>query len=132
MEDPHRAQLTQYVQQAYQSGASIEAIRAGLLRNGWRRDMVEPILAEFQAAIKPVDPHRTRNAILWIVGPLAALTLTALLQLVVRFFWVSVDDMGVIGIFRIVINMLSIIVGMAAVPMMIIGPIIGIVKLSKK
>jgi len=132
MEDPHRAQLAQYVQQAYKQGASIDTIRAGLLSSGWRDDVVAPILAEFQATIKPVDPHRTRNAILWIVGPVIVFILIAFLQLIIRFFWVRNDDMGVIGIFRIVINIFSVVVGIIAVPMMIVGPIVGIIKLTKK
>lgn len=131
MEDQQRTQLTQYIQQAYQSGASLDAIRSQLLKSGWREDIVEPVLTQFRTTIKPADPHKVRNGVLWIVGPVVALIIVALLQLVVRFFWSNVDDMGVIGIFRIVINIISLIVGMVSVPMMIIGPIVGIIKLSK-
>jgi len=132
MEDSHRAQLATYVQKAYKSGASIDAIRAQLLKSGWRDDIVEPVLAEFQVAHKSADPHRVRNAVLWIVSPFILFGIAALAQFIMRFTLNSSDNMGVISIFRIVINIFSLIFGLVAVPLIIVGPIVGILKLSKK
>ncbi len=132
MEDQQRTQLIQFVQQAYRSGASIDAIRAQLISSGWRDDVIEPVLVDFQAARKQADPHRVRNAVFWMVGPFAVFIVQGLLWFIIRLFWIRNEDMGIIGIFRIVINIFAIIVGMIAVPMMIIGPVIGITKLIKK
>lgn len=132
MEDQQRTQLTQYIQQAYQSGASLDAIRSQLIASGWRTEILEPVLTQFQATIKPADPHKVRKAIFWIAGPYVVILLVAVLEFVVRFIGSQRDDMGVISIFRIVINIFAIIIGVVAVPMMIVGPIVGIVKLTKK
>lgn len=95
--------------------------------------MINPVLAQFQPAVaKPTDPHRVSKAIWWIIGPFVALLLVAAVQLLVRFVTSSTSSMGVIGIFRIAINLLTVLVGIVAVPMMITGPIPGIVKLVKK
>lgn len=133
MQEQQYQQLTQYIQQATQLGVPTETIHANLLSNGWPEVVIAQLLSQQQPVAAPADPNRVRNAVLWIVGPFAALIVIALLQFIIRFMTndsSSLDSSGD-GV-RTIINILSILVGMAAVPMMIIGPIIGIVKLSKK
>lgn len=128
MQDQQYTQVTQYIQQAYQSGASIEIVRANLLSSGWPEPVVMQLLSQQQLVAAPADPHRVRNAVFWIVGPFAFLMITALLQFVVRFTTRGGGSNG----FTTIVNFISIIIGIVAVPMMVVGPIVGIVKLSKK
>lgn len=128
MQDQQYTQVTQYIQQAYQSGASTEIVRANLLSSGWPEPVVMQLLSQQQLVAAPADPHRVRNAVFWIVGPFAFLMITALLQFVVRFTTRGGSSNG----FTTIVNFISIIIGIVAVPMMVVGPIVGIVKLSKK
>lgn len=128
MQDQQYTQVTQYIQQAYQSGASTEIVRANLLSSGWPEPVVMQLLSQQQLVAAPADPHRVRNAVFWIVGPFAFLMITVLLQFVVRFTTRGGSSNG----FTTIVNFISIIIGIVAVPMMVVGPIVGIVKLSKK
>jgi hypothetical protein len=132
MQDQHNAPLVQYIEQAYRAGASIDAIRTELLKSGWRSDVVEPALQSYQAARKLVNPHQVRDGVLWILSAFILFALSALIQFIMRFTLNSANDMGVISIFRIVINIFSLVLGLVAVPLIIVGPIIGIIKLTKK
>lgn len=133
MQDQQYAQITQYIQQARQSGLPVESIRANLLASEWPEPVVMQLLSQQQPITTPRDPHRVRNAVFWIAGPFVVLIATVLLQFVSRFAMAGTESSGLSPSgFSKAVNVLTIIIGIAAVPMMIIGPVVGIVKLSKK
>ncbi len=130
MQDQQYQQLTEYIQQARQAGVPVETIHTNLLSSGWPEGVITQLLTQAQPTATPTDPHRVRNAVLWIVGPFAALIIVVLIQFIMRFITDGGGSGSVVPV--IIVNLVSFIVGIVAVPMMIVGPIVGIVKLSKK
>ena len=65
--------------------------------------------------------HNTRNGVLWILSPFIALFGVLFINIIVRFA----------GIQSPIINIISLLGGMAGVILIVVGPVIGIVKLVR-
>ena len=128
MQDNPQDQINSYAASRLHLGVSREAVRAELKQAGWQDTQIE---AAFENHARSLDPKRVQKGILWIVSPFASLVAIALLQFIVRFI-VTASGQTSANPFSLVINIVSILVGVAAVPMMIVGPIVGIVKLTQK
>ncbi len=115
-------QLYAYIQQAYASGLTADQIKSQLLQAGWQLAMIE---AAFQAptgaAPQPIDPHRQRNGVLWIVSPFIVFVTIILLQFIVHAANVN----------SAIVNIISLLGGVAGVILVPVGPTIGIIKLSR-
>lgn len=73
---------------------------------------------------------RKKWGILLLVGPTALLIFNALLQFMVRFVFSTVEGGGGSGPVVLVVNILSLLIGVVAVLALIPGIIVGIIFLS--
>jgi len=74
--------------------------------------------------------NRKKWGILLLAGPTALLIFNALLQFMVRFIFSSVEGGGASGPVVLVINILSLLIGVVAVLALVPGIIVGIIFLS--
>lgn len=65
--------------------------------------------------------HNTRNGVLWILSPFITLLAVLLINVLVRLT----------GIESSIFDLISVLAGMAGVILLIVGPIVGIVKLAR-
>ena len=117
--DQH-SQLQSYIQSCRKSGLSDELIRNELLRSGWPTDTVDAELRATGSAL-PATPHHVRNGVLLILSPFIILAGAIVLQL----------PFDRAGIHSPIINIVSALAGIAGIIMLPLGPILGIMKLSR-
>lgn len=143
MQNDASNQIDNYIHQELSSGTDETAIRHQLARSGWSDTLineafyrVSPETQTMPTGLLPSSDHsnttthtpapitddkRVRNGVLWIVSPFILLIGTALLSFGVRLA----------GINSVVFYLIFMLMGIAGVILIIAGPIIGIIKLSK-
>ncbi len=120
-------QLIDYIKECLGRGIKPDVISAQLIQSGWAQATVNQALDATQAGYKqkPQDPHKVRNGILWICSPFILLVSVSLIQFVARL--ANPNARGGLGI-----NIISLLIGVAAIILIPVGLIVGIMKLSKK
>ena len=126
------SQLRGYIQQGINSGLSEDNIRSRLLQAGWPQAVVDAALympsnytgqeSNVPNPAQPTNTHRVRNGVLWILSPFIILVGVAVLQFLFR----------AAGIKSPIFNIISILAGMVGVILVPVGPIVGIIKLSRR
>ncbi len=114
------SQLHTYIQQSRASGLTDSTIKSQLLQAGWSQTNVDGAFNNVASATQSSNPHRVRNGVLWICSPAIVLITVTVLQFLVHFA----------GLNLAIINIISILGGMAGVILLFVGPIVGIIKLS--
>jgi hypothetical protein len=113
-------QLQSYIQNSRSNGLSEDTIRNELLRSGWPQATVDIALRQVPAT-QPANPHRVRNGVLWILSPFIVLTGAVVIELLCRLA----------GVNSSIINVMSVLVGIAGIILLPLGPILGIIKLTR-
>lgn len=127
-------QLTTYIQQAHAMGVPLAQIRQNLLSSGWSALMIEAELARLGHVAGPLmpstptDPHRVRNGVLWILSGYILIFLVIMIQIILAPIAPAGSDSTV----KLVVNILSLVAGLAAVILLPVGFVVGIIKLTKK
>ena len=68
------------------------------------------------------DKHRVRDGVLWILSPV----------IIVLGAFIFNEILRLLGVNAPIINLLTLLTGIAGVLFMFIGPVIGIIKLTSK
>ncbi len=68
------------------------------------------------------NEHKVRNGVLWILSPFIVFVITFIVTIAFR----------IAGLDSMIINVISLLAGIAGVLLMFIGPVIGIIKLTSK
>jgi hypothetical protein len=118
-------QLKSYLGSAVRQQKTNEQIHKELAKAGWQPDQYNHLLEKARKAEK----HRVPVGIGLILSPLLLLLLVLVLQVIVRVLVAQeILPQGVM----MVVNIFSFLLGVIATPMLIIGPILGAVRISKK
>jgi hypothetical protein len=125
-------QLIEFINQGRNRGLSEDAIKNQLLKAGWQQPSVDAalnyattnnnLMSTVQVSHQSIKPHRVRNGVLWILSPFIVFISVALLQFVFRLT----------GLNSPIINILSLLAGMAGLILIPVGPIVGIITLAKR
>lgn len=126
-------QAATYIAQQIQQGVPSDAVRQSLLSNGWNETLVNQAFQQAeqlmsnpnsyqQPALAQPSNHKTKNAVLWILSPLILLVGVAVINIIMRL----------IGSTSAILNVFSLLGGMAGVVLIFVGPIVGIVKLTSR
>jgi len=125
-------QLQTYIQQARNAGLSDSTIKTELLKMGWEENLINECLRiqsikpavqnSFNKDSNSAHPHKTRNGVLWILSPFIILITVSILQFVEHIFNINVA----------VFNIIALLAGIAGLILLFVGPLIGIIKLSKR
>ena len=121
MNDPHIIQLTDYLNARFAAGADKQALVQQLLSMGWQQPMIDQAMRGVKT-VKPTDPKRVQSAMLWVFSPIILWCGTGLVQLL----------LSLLGVDSVFIDTLALWLFIVGVPLAIIGPIVGIIKLIKK
>ncbi|MDB5163825.1 MAG: hypothetical protein JWS12_443 [Candidatus Saccharibacteria bacterium] len=128
-------QLISYIKEQLLQGNPEENIRQTLLQYGWDSKLVDQAFAFIkapnphsentqEAQLQPHETfrsnHRVRNGVLWILSPFIVLVGAAIINFLFRLA----------GINSPIINIVSILAGMAGVILVFVGPVLGIIKLT--
>jgi hypothetical protein len=128
-------QVTNYIKQQLQAGDSKENIRHTLLQYNWDANLVDQALSHvmtstpqpmYAQGMGPASPqdiqpnHTVRNGILWILSPFIVLVGLVIINFLIRLA----------GISSPILNILTVLGGMAGVVLLFVGPIVGTVKLA--
>lgn len=125
------SQLTAYIQQSLEQGAQPSEIRNQLFQSGWPIATIDEAFSKLPSAYTQTtgqqpqtsaNPHKVRDGILWIISPFILLICIAMLQFFARLLIVH----------SVLLNILATLAGMAAVILIPVGLIMGIIKLSQK
>lgn len=125
-----------YIQQNLQQGVPEANLRQAFREQGWDEVLIEQA---FAAALAPALPstyqqpapttpvaagpnHRVRNGILWILSPFIVLVGAVIINIAVRMTGVEASP---------ILNILTILAGMVGMVLLFVGPVVGIVKLSR-
>jgi hypothetical protein len=114
------SQLQSYIQASRNSGVAEDVIRNSLVQSGWLAETVDEAL-KAPAAQHTSSPHRVRNGVLLILSPFIILIGNVIIQVIFRMA----------GIHSPIINIIAILGGIVGIVMLPLGPILGIMKLSK-
>lgn len=127
-------QAISYAQQQLSQGVQVENIRNNLIQNNWDETAVNQIISIASSQVTQTDrasltnsrnttnPHRIRNGVLWIISPFILLITAIIVEIIFR----------ALGLKSAIVNILSVIIGMTGSVLLIVGPIVGIIKLSRK
>jgi hypothetical protein len=125
------SQLNAYVLQSRGNGIDDNTIKNQLIQSGWQESTVNASLQlpasavhsqnNVQSPVLSSNPHRVRNGVIWILSPFILLIGVVLLQLLLQL----------IGLRSPIINIIGILCGIAAAILIPVGPIIGIIKLTR-
>ena len=121
-----------FISQQLQRGVPEAQVYDVLLKNNWDQQTVtqafytvrNSVSFNQQQASTPVSPGEKKSksvAVFWILSPVVFLIGGFIIALVTRLA----------GISSPLINMLTILIGMAGVILIIVGPVIGIIKLKQ-
>lgn len=132
-------QLLAYCRAQLSVGTPVATLQQQLITLGWSPEVSNLAIQTAQQSLisRPSDPHRVRNGVLWILSPFIVLILIALLQVFVHFVLSrsaapTDTPSGPTNPALLVVNIISLLVGIANFFLLFAGPIIGIVKLTKK
>ena len=114
--DPH-AQLRAYVRSLFDQHINEQAIRTNLLNAGWDSAAVDAAINQERPS-----PHRVRNGVLWIVSPLIVFVCAGIMSAV----------LAAAHIHSAFANIIIVLLGLAGGLLVIIGPIVGVVILSRR
>lgn len=120
------SELQNYIQRSRTYGTPDDAIRGQLVQNGWPADDIDRAFwaagpAPVATPARSADPHCVRNGVLWIASPFILLISVALLQFIINF----------VGFDFVLIKFISYLAGLTGFILIFVGPIIGIIKLTK-
>ncbi|HMS23520.1 MAG TPA: hypothetical protein PKB09_01810 [Candidatus Saccharibacteria bacterium] len=117
-------QLESYVNQQFDQGISESEVRQNLLQKGWDKITVDKAIeyaVDSRQSKKSSHNSKVKNGIFWILSPFIFLLIVIILNIISRFS----------GIDSTIIDVISLMAGITGIILIFVGPIIGILKLSK-
>ncbi|HTE57302.1 MAG TPA: hypothetical protein VK694_01040 [Verrucomicrobiae bacterium] len=130
------AQAANYIQHNLQQGVPEATLRQVLREQGWDEALIEQAFAAAQAPVLPAMHqqqapvpgapaglnHHVRSGVLWILSPFIVLVGAVIVNFAIRVAGVDSSP---------ILNILTLLAGMVGMVLLFVGPVIGIVKLSR-
>ena len=123
-------QLVQFVARQLQQGVPEATIRQTLQSNGWDETRIHQSLTAAKGllqtnptlAASPEQKKRTRTALLWIFSPFIAWFGAIIVMVICQ----------ALGFSSAVLNIITMVAGLGGVILLVVGPVVGILQLTRR
>ncbi len=126
-------ELINYITEQRRLGIPKETIRRVLLESNWDTALIDHAFVQAEnttgnqqvtaslPATSNTQVHRVRDGVLWILSPFLVLFASVAITIIVKFA----------GINSPIVNIILLLLGLAGVVLIFVGPVVGIIKLAR-